>query len=250
MTAVPLRYLSESALEALRGSVPDHLNRYIVEDFRDFESENGWRIESEVVRLDTSVLDQLDPDLGDVPNSLLVHQALIGMTPAFATEERMWVRLTHVECLRYTRERWLRNPAGGDLAKAVKKHAFAAGRTGIRDDNAISRLWWNVHVATIADPDDPGGALELIATTADIRQAFVERPGTAARRPLARALVRAMRRDPWLTAAESNFREFMKVLNREGGGVLFEALPDEVADRMMEQCAKHARERAAKRVPA
>ena len=118
---------------------------------------------------------------------------------------------------------------------------FAPNLTAIRDDNALSRLWWNVHIATIADPEDPEGALRLILKTADIRNNFVERTGTVSRRPLARAVVRAMRNNPWITSSEQAFREFMKALNRDGGGVLFEALDESEADKLIEACASRAK---------
>ena len=79
-------------------------------------------------------------------------------------------------------------------------------------------------------------ALRLILKSADIRSNFVERTGTAARRPLARAVVRAMTRIPWITSSERAFREFVKTLDRDGGGILFEALSDAEADRQMSNC--------------
>ena len=118
--------------------------------------------------------------------------------------------------------------------------------TVIRDDNALSRLWWNMHIATIADPDNPGGALRLILKRADIRSSFVERTGMAARRPLARAVVRAMLNDPWITSSERAFREFMIALNRDGSGVLFEALSDADADGVLAGCAGKAQNHLAK----
>lgn len=238
MSTAPLRYLSEAKLTELRTAVEDNLQRYAESGFSDLERDNGWAIDSATVVIDESVLSELTRSssaTADAANSVIVYNALKGMTPALAAEERIWVRLCHIECFEYTGRRWLSGKEGTELAQAVRKHAFAPGRTGIRDDNALSRLWWNMHIANLADPGDPVGALRLIAGIADIRQAFVERPGTASRIPLARGIVRAMRRIEWLTAAEPNFREFMKVLNRDGSGVLFEALSDDVTDRLMDR---------------
>ncbi len=48
-----------------------------------------------------------------------------------------------------------------------------------------------------------------------------------------------MRRDRWLSASEDAFREFMKALNRDGGGILFEALSEAETDSMVASyCAK------------
>jgi hypothetical protein len=98
-----------------------------------------------------------------------------------------------------------------------------------------------MHIAHLSDPEDPFGALGLIAGRADIRMQFVERSRTAARQPLARAIVRRMRLDKWLTSGEANFREFMKELNRAAGGVLFEALDATAADAITSLCVERAR---------
>ncbi len=243
MGTEPLKFLSETKLAELRRDTTANRDRYASGDFLDLERDNGWAIETAWVEVDNDALATLDGTAktaeADIANSLIVHGAFKGMTPALAREERVWSRLTHVECLGYSRARWLSGKTYDGLDAMVRLHLFAPGLTGIRDDNALSRLWWNMHIATIADPNDPEGALRLIVKTADIRQAFVERPGTAARVPLARAVIRAMRRDQWLSASEDAFREFMKVLNRDGGGILLEALSEAETDSMVASyCAK------------
>lgn len=245
--SAPLRFLSEHKLLELHAQIPENLERYHSGDFKDLSQENGWAVESKLVQVDYDALSEMSGDVrsaeADVRNSRIVHAALTGMTPAVAADERIWVRLTHVECLEYSRNRWLRGASGETLKKAVDLHMFARGRTGVRDDNALSRLWWNMHIASIADPGDPAGALELIVKRADVRLTFVERPTSAARGALARAVLRGMRRDTWLLSSEESFRSFMIVLNRNGGGVLFEALSDGTADTFVDDCIARARER-------
>lgn len=247
----PLRYLSEAKLEELRRNVSLNRERYATGDFADLEPENGWAIESSDVGIDRDLLGSLDGTArsaeGDRGASVMVYRALPGMTPALAREERVWARLSHVECLGYARSRWLSRLEAEELDTQIHRHLFGSGLTGVRDDNALSRLWWNMYIATIADPDDPEGALGLILKTADIRNNFVERTNTAARPNLARAVIRKMRRDPWITSAERAFREFMIVLNREGSGVLFETMSEVVVDDIMDACADRARARFERR---
>ena len=243
-----LRYLSEAKLEELRRNVSLNRERYATGSFADLELENGWAIEAGDVCIDRELLGGLDGTArtaaGDCRASVTIYRALPGMTPALAREERVWARLSHIECLGYARSRWLSRVEGKELDTQVHRHLFGSGLTGIRDDNALSRLWWNMYIAAIADPDDPEGALGLILKTADIRSNFVERTNTAARPPLARAVIRAMRRDPWITSTERAFREFMIVLNREGGGVLFETMSDVAMDSITDACAERARARS------
>ena len=127
------------------------------------------------------------------------------------------------------------------LKSAISKHLFARTLTGIRDDNAVSRLWWNAYVAHIARPEDPESALAQIARTADIRQAIVERPNTASRPELIRGIIRISESENWLTDKESNYREFMKVLNRDGGGILFEAMDQNETAAFLERCIERAK---------
>ena len=245
MTVSPLKYLSEKKLSELKESVVANRDRYEAGDFLDLEHDNGWAVETSTVQVDHDLLTTLDGKArtaaADIDNSLILFQALHGMTPALAREERVWARLSHIECLGYARDRWLSGNSREQLDSQVRIHMFAQGLTAIRDDNALSRLWWNMHIASIADPDDPEGALRLILKTADIRSNFVERTNTAARKPLARAVVRAMRKDTWVTSSERSFREFMIALNRDGGGILFEALSDDEADALMDVCATRAK---------
>lgn len=247
MPPEPLSYVSEAKLEELRRNVGLNRERYVTGDFADLERENGWAIEASGVTVDRDLLASLDGAVrtaaGDRAASVTLYRALPGMTPALAREERVWVRLSHIECLAYARSRWLSDLDDSRVDSQVHLHLFGSGLTGIRDDNALSRLWWNMHVAAIAKPDDPERALDLILKTADIRSNFVERPNTAARPPLARAVIRAMRRDPWITSTERAFREFMIVLNRDGGGVLFETMSDDNVDGVMDACAERARDR-------
>lgn len=250
MGTVPLRYLSEAKLIELRDKVSVHRDRYAFGDFLDLEKENGWAIEALSVEVDHGALSTLDGTSSgaatETENSLIVYGALKGMTPAIAREERVWVRLTHIECLAFSRDRWLKGKDNEDLDKAVHLHLFARTLNQTRDDNAIARLWWNAHIATIADPEDPRGALRLILKTADIRSNFVERTGTITRRPLSKAVVRAMRSEPWITSSERAFREFMIALNRNGSGILFEILSPEEVDGFMQTCAARALEKMRK----
>jgi hypothetical protein len=245
MTMAKLMYMSEAKLKEVKIDVEKNRERYCSGDFSDLYADNGWNIESELVRLDLDLLSTLDgvnAKAGtDIESSIIVYKSLVGMTPALAMEARVWTRLTHVECLDYSRARWPVTGSEESQIKHVLIHFFALGRTGIRDDNAISRLWWNMHIANIAEPSDPEGALRLMLKTADIRQAIVERPNTASRKPLIRALLRAIQTDHWITSTEDSFRRFMIELNINGGGLLFEVYSADSVDKVMLMCAEKAR---------
>jgi hypothetical protein len=178
----------------------------------------------------------------DFANAVLVWEALGKLTPALATEARLWTRLTHLEGLTYSRERWLQQAKSKDeRIDAINTHFFAETQTKYRDDNALGRLWWAAHIAKLAMPDDQLTALKaIVQKSTDIRSNIVERPGISSRPKLAAAIVRTIVREPKTTASEDRFRSFMKAVNRLGGGVVFEAMSDNEIDGFMDECVAHS----------
>jgi hypothetical protein len=146
-----------------------------------------------------------------------------------------------VECLEYSRERWLSGVTGNEEIEAgVRKHFFASGLTMRRDDNAISRLWWNAFIAENTMPGTDLEALDVFLAKADFRLNLVERSETGSRPALTSGIIRIMQDVPVITAQEANFRAFMRKLNQLGGGVVFEAMSPEDIDAFMLQCAQSA----------
>lgn len=242
----PLLYLSDRVLDELRKNVGLNVERYRRTGFAAVAGDPGWDIPLGVT-VDSARLATLDRSTPqnvasvDLANSIIVGEAISGLSPATANEERVWARLSHVEAIEYCRARWI---AGRDEAKhedLIRAHFFAPTQTGIRDDHALSRLWWNYQIARSCMPEDVPGALALIMKTADIRSNFVERIWMTSRRNIAGAVLRAMQSDAWITATEGNFRRFMKSLNRLGGGIVFEIMDAGETDSFVRQCAGFAR---------
>ena len=244
MTIPRLMYMSQEKLNELKDTIVDNLSRYHGRGFLDLAKDNGWNITSELVGVNLDMLRTLDAVNAaadtDADNSIIVYNALVGMTPALAMEPRVWTRFTHVECIDYSRARWSLVGSEEDQRKQVLKHFFAVGRTGVRDDNSISRLWWNMHIATSADPTNSEACLRLLLKTADIRLAMVERPTVVARKPLIRGIFRAMLANQWITSSENSFRRFMVELNVDAGGLLFEIGSESEIDDVILNCAQKA----------
>jgi|ERR1044072_2492938 hypothetical protein len=236
-----LKYLSNETVEQLRNNIAANLDRYRSGHFSDLMTEPGWSIELQL-DVDLSSLVHLQPVRAqDAESSRLVWKALSGLTPSLAYEEGIWVRLTHIECLEYARSRWLSTSAAKDeIEAAIRKHFFADTLTKRRDDNAISRLWWNAFMANLIMPDTDLAALEVFLEKADFRLNFIERSGIGSRLPLAAAIVRLMQTDSWTTDREENFRAFMRKVNKLGGGVVFEAMPQTDIDAFTHDCARRA----------
>ncbi|MBO6946391.1 MAG: hypothetical protein JJ855_00310 [Rhodospirillales bacterium] len=234
--------LSENVTDDLRANISDNMPRYLEGDFADLSRQPGWEIRLDT-EVDLSPLADLDPSgkpEAEIGNSRLVWRALGALRPSIACDERIWARLTHIECLEFTRARWLAGEKPEEHNNLVRTHFFARTMTRRRDDNAISRLWWNAWIAERVRPGTNLEALEMLLSRADIRSNIVERSRTASRRALADGILRAMERDEWVTGSEINFRKFMISVNREGGGLLFECLPADAVDGFMDRCVRQA----------
>ena len=238
-----LKYLSNQSIATLKLNLRENLKRYRDGDFIDFTKDGDWGIELPIT-IDTSLLASLEPGNSSevqIRNSLLVWRALSTLSPSLACEEGIWVRLTHVECLAFSRARWLRSGMSDEeLSKSVEKHFFASTRTQWRDDNAVSRLWWNAYIAHQLNANGAQDALPFLLRLADTRSNIVERALTGVRIPLVNGMVRLSTTQPWFISSEGVFREFMITLNKMGGGIVFEAMSSDEIDSFLLKCALQA----------
>lgn len=244
-----LTHFSEAKLEQLRSQIETNLARYCGNGFNDLANEPGWAIDLDE-KIDVGGLGDLDGSdnraATDLKDTLVVARVLEKLSPSLANEERIWARLSHVEGFTYSKRRWLANVTDEEaLLKAIDIHFFARTQTRIRDDNALSRLWWNGYVARYCFPDSLQRGLELLLSSADVRSNLVERIWLTGRRKLATGVFRAMDRNPSVLASEKSFREFMKSLNILGAGVVFETMTDVSIDDFLKRCSDDAQKRIA-----
>lgn len=238
-----LLYVGQGVSDELAKRISENISRYVNGDFLDLEASGDWRIQLSI----DADLDELrglsasgKPE-DEIQNSLLVGRALSRLTPSLARENRIWIRLSHIECLEYSRTRWLSPDLDSEnLEKKIRKHFFAPNLTGCRDDHAISRLWWNYRIAKQIMPDSPERAMKMILARADIRLNLIERPGVAARPNLVKGIIRALENNQNLLTGESLFRLFMKKVNLAGAGIAFEVWNDQDIDTFMATCIKKA----------
>lgn len=239
--------MSAAVAENLYGSVETNLDRYVSGSFSDLARELGWAIQTRTAFVDPAFALGLNAESGpdaEVTNSLHVYRSLKGMTPALARDERIWVRICHIEALEYARKRWIKS---ADPVRDVRLHFFASGLPRSRDDNAIGRLWWNGYIAQSISPEDPEHVLRQMLRRANIRLQFVDRANTSFRLPLARGLIRLLEREPWLNSHDRAFENFIRVLDRNAGGRIFEASSDAVIDAFLDANLPLAKAAHAKR---
>jgi len=243
MTKQKLKCLSEKTADALFSGVEENIDRYKSRNFDDLAITYGWSVELQI-HVDLEPLKDLNSAKGaeyEIKNALLVWHAMSDLTPSLACENRIWTRLTHLEGLTFSRERWLKTTSDDDVVKSVRDHFFANSRTKWRDDNALSRLWWIAYIASQVSTIDHKTVLQFILEKADIRSNFVERPWISSRPKLAAGIIRGMMEDQWITEKEANYRSFMKQINKYGGGILFEVWNDVELNGFITNCSALAK---------
>lgn len=246
MTTHALKLLSAAVVDRLASDISINLERYISGSFNDLSQQSGWEIETSLAHWDLGIAHMLDPTIGaeaEIKNSLLIYNGLVGMTPALAREERLWTRLCHVDCLEYCRQRWLRGT--DNLPNLVRLHFFAPGLVGCRDDNAIGRLWWNGHIASLASPSDLEGGLRLLLSWANIRLQIVDRADSAFRQPLVQGIFRLLSSESWFDTDDAAIARFMLEVNKRSGSIVFEALAEATVDEHLAICLDYAKQRTA-----
>lgn len=240
MTLKKVNYIGQDLISDLYNNISKNVDKYSVggDDFFEYSSSGNWDIPLSV-DYNPELLQELNSDNSEIENSKLVWLALKNLTPSLACEERIWVRFTHGECLHFSRERWDISKQDNDgVEKFIRTHFFASSMTNRRDDNAISRLWWNGWIASQYSQDDFEDALNIILRTADIRSNLIERPWMFRRKELSRGIITFMK-DHFLIGEkmlEAKFRAFAITLNVIGSGVVFEGMDDKKIQDFLLNC--------------
>ena len=243
-----LRYYTTDALENLRRTVADRLDWYYA-PVREppLTSLGGFR-ESKVEApafADRLIINDKRASDTDAENALIVYNWLSDLTPHQASIERMWVYLCHSDCRQYVAARWLnRRPDNEeDAVREVRNHFFAGGNRPLIRDNGVSRLWWLGKIAHDVAPNDPREFLTVLLHRQDVRSALIERPSVSMNRELLRGIYAVMR-EHWVNGGalfeRDAFRRWMVALNRRGGVVLLDALPNEALGQLLREEADRA----------
>ena len=204
----PLQFLRKRAVQHLLDGAFAEPERYLNETTPD------WMDDPEFDELTNWYIGRFDPDLpsrdelkqtlvdsecntkSDASDSLAVYAMLNHLTPQQASDERLWVGLTHFDMYEYVRKRWrsaFREGTPKDaMARYVRDHWFVAGARGFYRDNGVSRLWWMGKILTnIARETDlaPSTVGQLLLRRADVRANLIERSSTASNIPVASEIV-------------------------------------------------------------
>jgi hypothetical protein len=157
---------------------------------------------------------------GDTENCQLILKALPGLTPAQATDERLWVTLCFSQFKEYVNQRWpFKVSAEEKIQNHIESHWFANGIRGRMRNNGVSRLWWMGYVAGNIDDFPMEKVFDILFFNSDYRQSLLDRNSTAKAANVATAILKIT--DEAYTAGiefkRQPFRSFMEKVNMLGG---------------------------------
>lgn len=237
---VEIKLFKASAARELYESVPSNLAAYRSGSFESMVTDGSLFLESACELSPEAITDVhcTTSDDREVECCLAISKGLTGVTPYLARDERLWVRLTHIEFLSYARTRWAIPDDDEKAVSHIRKHFFANGSRGIERDNAVSRLWWMATICSKVQNLNLHDALTAFLFQSDVRANIIERPTTSQNPTVLSAVVNKLHEsyngDQSLFERE-RFRAVMKKLNIEGGVRLLEALETNEIDAVVEK---------------
>jgi hypothetical protein len=165
----------------------------------------------------------IDDKASDELNCKLVYEAMAWLSPAEATDERLWVTLCFCQGSTFLKSRYR-----ADLsAENVRRHWTWKGGKPMYRDNGLSRLWWMGFLASKAIGWDINDALSVLFVNSAFRADLVERQEIVSNEVLLTAILAICKDafDKKIMYKREPFREFMKDVQYLQGRSNFGALP-------------------------
>ena len=171
-----VKLFKSSTVRSLFDSVEENLEKYRSGDFSDLLHDSNLFLGAACdFSAEQSVgLTCTPTDDNEVACCLAIFNALPAISASLARDDRLWVRLSHIEFCEYARTRW-KIPANSTAAVAhIRRHFFARGTRGVERDNAISRLWWMTEISKRVEGLSIEDSLKTLLFKADVRANKVE----------------------------------------------------------------------------
>ena len=236
----PILRFTQEAYDQLKLFAKEHPDRWRAEDV-DFHHLLTAEISIENYAEETGVTTMKRPALvpaerGKPHNqadaqAIKYHNSFSGLTPAGATDERMWAWITHFCLHGYSLKRW-RRVKNTVPANYVRDHWFVKDGSveALWLYNSAARPWWLGHTVIKAAAAS-GGAFTQTEALADfvkyaVHYHILGTKYTFTRSPIVLAeIVRALLREAKGMKAEAGLYDLARRLNLISGTILLDALP-------------------------
>jgi len=227
-----IKFLKETSLEELYKNISNNLDRYESTGFTDMidlptktHSHDGLTFDMEKLK---NIVGSVD---SDAKNAIKIFQAMPGLTPYLAKDERLWSYLCHTVFFEYINERWPMPENASDERKInhIKLHFFAKSDRNFERDNGASRLWWGGFFASKVKNMTFEGAINTYFRNQDFRGHIIGRPNSSTSMNLFGILLekfsQSLEGDRKLAKRE-NYQKYLKEVNLMGGRSLIPVMTD------------------------
>jgi hypothetical protein len=235
MSDILLNVLSMDSVEILRHHLPHHSK-----ELKDFDETSVAALDLKYIdtkyRFDKDAPTLLFPEnfeqagLKDAENCKKILSILPGLSPAEATDERIWVTLSVLHFRDYALARWpFEQQSRVNTPTHIKNHWFANGIRPRMRDNAISRLWWMGHIASKIPGRSMDEVFEILFFNSDYRSSLLERNSSANSVNVTASILAITKEayDANVPYHRDSFREFMKQVDLLGGRTILAAMSTE-----------------------
>lgn len=160
---------------------------------------------------------KLNPDKKyDLENSILLYENLRDLNEVQASDERLWVYLTHVRFWDYMTQRWPIDGMENPLNRIKRRYFLRGLSLESIARNGLSRLWWYAHLTYDESRGNKYELLEVLMSKQDLIAGITERAFWA-NRNLRVAILEYLKENPEIASNENQTRELLKSLNLIGG---------------------------------
>lgn len=165
-----LGYLTEEAYDRLINNINNNADKYLsgedwLQEF--FGNKNDYYKLSKTVEVgafspfySTGNKTDAEKTQEDLVNTRTLHEAFIKLTPLQASNKYMWTYLCHAvpEFSEYIKNRWMTDAR----ENTIRTRYFVTGADSLRNDNALSRLWWYGHLTYDKDNSNHYALTEIL----------------------------------------------------------------------------------------
>ncbi len=240
-----LEFLSREAADKLAREVQNNLPAYRSGKTNSLIDSRDCRVS----RLEVPEPPDLVNGDGEVKNdaeaSKLIFQWLSTLTPVQASDERLWLLLTHRYFETYVHKRWAqkRFETATQPERVVLDRWFFRGR-GLRTcvHNAVSRLWWFGYLTCDRNRPNPFELTDVLLLLQDIQTAFLERTLGPCRPVLKIVLEILKTHQKTLSETPSSgdiIQEWAKEIRLYGGAYLLDEVPEKRLRFVFERALKN-----------
>ncbi len=172
-----INYLDDSKLTSCQNDIQNIYEEVFLHKRKTITQLYGWNeplcsMSVEGLPFKLQMPDDTQKNLTDSVNARIVYQALQGLTPSQASDERIWAAYALFVCQDYINWRW-----APKSAEQLKQHCFfdySPHRSLFR--HGIARLWWVPYVTYLQGSADPFALSDFCFAHTDIIQFICEQP--------------------------------------------------------------------------